>query len=225
MLPVPFIRSALFEGPHCESTPSARSSGCTSKQTKASVASCPHKVQSNAGYGQLSSDCNAMRKVLWFVKPLGLMGAHRMRIHLNQTESGRRSWRAPLGAGWKMVPGMCQVLGGQGALFSRYGSLGVSSGSCMQSLGRVFYRECHDQIYIVEMCLLVLFTRPFHSMTVHSDVGSLHLDLPPCGLTVPRRMTDCQRVIFIKCNIANHIICTRGVLKHVYRRMQELVYP
>lgn len=72
-----------------------------------------------------------MRKVLWFVTPKGLAGAHRMGIHLNQTlraEGGAEV--SPTKEAWERVPGRCKDLWTRSNV-PKMGSFDLSSGSCM----------------------------------------------------------------------------------------------
>ena len=57
-------------------------------------------MQSNAGYRQLNSNCNVIRKVLWFVKPQGLTGATGWasvyaRAGVEAELEWKQSWREP----------------------------------------------------------------------------------------------------------------------------------
>ena len=79
------------------------------------------------------------------VKPKGLMGAHRMGIHLNQVERGRGSWREPPnggGAGAGRESFNSQRQGGKGDKENcPQGILTSPSGPRLGSQEKVFHGE------------------------------------------------------------------------------------
>lgn len=109
-----FIYSALLGVLTGSEHPPPRVEKAQVNKTKASFGPRPHKAQSNAGYRQLNSNCNARGS--W--EPVGWAS-----IRARPRVSTRRSWSKPHGTKWEWVSGMCRGLGGQGAPSPRGGVL------------------------------------------------------------------------------------------------------